>query len=396
MILPSNSNFYIKFPGFFLTVSEILFLLLPVVNFFCFSRNRVSFQNKRIKILIIIFLCLVFFIEFFLKILLFNQSIIDSVNSIKIGLPLFSSMILLIQGIRSDIEKVWNIILIAISFSVFLSIISIFVSIPIYNDVEITGNILEFFEGRLFNSNASFGIIGLFLLYDNKNSWYARGNLVFLACCVSILSLFLTFTRTYLALFFITFLILYFSRFSIKKLIKSSLNILIIFLLSFVLYNKTEFIRNQIDKRIFSTIFDASELYTQTVDNNRDVIFDGVKERLSEGYWIIGLPYNKPIFIAKANYLRDELYFAKTDTSFINILLRFGILPLSLFVVILYYLSKFKLFIFNYTLIVFLIASLNIDTLFSHNAIFFLIIIFFVSLKINLSNKNRQNLNYSI
>lgn len=68
-----------------------------------------------------------------------------------------------------------------------------------------------------------------------------------------------------------------------------------------------------------------------------------------------------------------------TDTSLINVLLRYGIIPLIIFVLILVKMyRKAPPGILTYTMIVYLISSLNIDAILRHNSILFLTILYFI------------------
>jgi hypothetical protein len=356
-----------------------MYLLLPIINYFSFTSNPIIFRNYIIKLSILLFFFLVLVSEFFFKIIFFDQSFIGGLNSIKVGLPLVSSLIMLFHGFKPNLDKVFRVILLAIIGSFSISIISIFLPLPIYNDIEVTGSILEMFEGRLFNSNASFGIIAPFLLYKRRLIGMGKSRLLTIACISSILSMLLTFTRTYFLILFIVIFVIYFKKFTIKKfkfLLRISAIVCLVF---FLLYSNFESIQFQIDKRFLSALYSYTEVYNQTIDNNRDVIYQGVIEKIYQGYWIIGLPYHLPIFIASKNYLRDEILFYKTDTSIFNILLRFGIFPLLLLVLIFLKMINYRFYIFNMTFLLLFLASFNIDTLFSHNAIFFSILTFFIS-----------------
>jgi hypothetical protein len=302
-------------------------------------------------------------------------------KSLRIGLPLFSSLLLLIQGIRSDIKKVWKVFLLAVSFSSILSIISVFVTIPIYYN-EQSGNILMEHGGRLINSNASFGIIGLYLLFSDKNKWYNKGNLPLFTSILSIVTLVLTFNRTYLALLFIGFIYLSFKTFSLKNALKIILLPLIGLGTVYTAYDTFPAIEHQVDKRILSIINQKTTITQSTIENNRDIIYDGVVKRIDEGYWLWGLPIEKPIF-SWGKKLNDVGYLV-TDTSFINVLLRYGIAAL-LFLVFIYY-KLFKLSennFYKFCFIIFAFASLNIDSLFRQNSVFFLVIIFMISNQVN-------------
>ncbi len=175
--LPTNSKLYIPLPGVLLKVNELAFLLLPIVNLLCFSQNGKYRFDRKVFRYIILYLFLVFFIEFLFKPIVYNQSLGDSFKAFRIGLPLYSTLLLLVCGIRADIRIVWRGLLCAIGCSVILSVVSLFISIPIYYNVE-GDDILAVAKGRVMNSNASFGIIGLYLLFTDRKYWYNSGKLV--------------------------------------------------------------------------------------------------------------------------------------------------------------------------------------------------------------------------
>lgn len=371
-----------------LKINEFAFILLPVINLLCKSKNQVRFNDFKLKRDIVLLIFIVFFTEFIVKYLVYNQSIGGSLKAIRFCLPLFSSLVLLAQGIRADIKVIWRVLLYAIIFSVILSIISIFKKLPIYYDVEAGKNILQVFKGRLMNSNSAFGVIGLYLLFKDKDKRYNQGLLVKVASILSVVSLILTFNRTYLAILVLEFLYLSLSTFSLKNIFKLIFVPIFLFGIGIWSYNNIEQVQRQIDKRILSIIFGQISLYDSTIESNRDVIYEGIYDRINEGYWIIGLPYAEPIFIRSANYISDSKEMRMTDTSLVNILLRYGLLPLILFLIILFNLFwKKRQHIVRTVFILYLIASLNIGSLDKHNPIFFMSILLII-LYHQLNDKN--------
>src|SRR5690606_11026390 len=104
-------------------------------------------------------------------------------------------------------------------------------------------------------------------------------------------------------------------------------------------------------------LFDSSIRSSDRLfENNRDVVYDGVASRIEEGYWIIGLPFSIPIF---TNFLEEGAKY--TDTSLVNILLRFGIIPLFLYLgILLKMYKKSATYLFSLSLVIFFLASFNI------------------------------------
>lgn len=387
--LPTNSNMYIPLPGVLLKVNELAFLLLPIVNIFCTSRsNKVKLDRKLLRY-IILYLLVVLITEFVFKPIAFNQSLEDSFKAFRIGIPFFSSMILLYQGINANIKIVWNVLLYSIGVSIVLSILSMYINLPIYYNMD-DEDILKLTMGRIMNSNAPFGIIGLYFLFQDKDKWYNRGRLVKIVYILSVIALVLTFNRTYLALLVLEFLYLARKILSFKSFFKILLYPMLIFLVTFFVYQNNETIQKQIDNRILSIIFQENSLKESTIDGNRDMIYDGVLQKIDEGYWVLGLPYDEPIYINTSIYLKYSVPMSITDTSVANVLLRYGLVALILFCLIYNYI--YRIFIkhanLKIILIAYFLASLNLDSLFRHNSVFFIIILIFLMTSIKKYEKN--------
>lgn len=383
--LPTNNKFYLPLPGLFLSYSEFALLLLPFINLFCYSKNSVIIKNTRLKRNIVLFFIVLVFTEVVLKNLYYGQSPGEAFKSIRIGLPLFSSLILIAQGIRADIRIVWETLLMAISASSLISFLSLFIDLPIYYGLESGANILEVTRGRVGTANNTFGIIGLYLLIEDKNKWYTQGKLVKITAVLSLISLLLGFNRTYLALLFLQGLYLTRKNISVKKVMKV-LFIASMFLgMAFYVYNTNDIIRYQVDQRMLSVVLGKTDLNKSVVENNRDIFYDNIEARIKENHWIIGLPYKKPIF-RSYNFKNEYVATAKTDISFINILLRYGFLVLLLFFVVLHLMYRKKYFI-PIIFWVYFLASFNIDSLLAQNSVFFLFIFSFILLSKNNSKK---------
>jgi hypothetical protein len=379
--LPTNSNFYLPLPGVLLKVNEVAFILLPIINMFCYSRYNVIIHSPKLKKNILLLIIAVVFTEVVLKNIFFDQSVGEAIKSIRVGLPLFSSLIILRQGIRADIQIVWNTLLVAISVSVTLSIVSLFTDLPIYYDLESGTSILEDLRGRVMNSNTYFGLIGLYLLIQGNNNWYSRGKLVKITSVLSVISVILSFNRTFLALLFLEAIYLMWFNFNFKKSIKIAFYGLGILAIFFGAYLNNDIIKNQIDRRILSIIIGEESLSGQTIENNREIIYYGVQEKIESGYFLIGLPFKTPIYTWPARYsVEEDMDMTVTDTTVFTLLLRYGILPLVLAFVIfnqMYSLSKNSFF--RTILVLFLISSLNLDSLLRLNSILFLVLIFIIN-----------------
>ena len=375
--MPSNGDFYIAFPGVLLPVREFAFLLLPVVNLFCWSNRGISIAGSKLKTLIAWFLIIILFNELF-KHLYYDEGIGNAIKTIRMGLPLFSSLLLVYTGIRADIEKVWHTLLYAISVSAVLTLITPFVFLPIYPTVE-GQNILEALYGRLVNSNNPFGFIGIYLLFKDKGRWYNQGWLPIITALLSIASLMLSFNRTYLALMVLAYVYLFFTEFSFRNIFKIVSLPIIAIGMFLAAYNYSEAIKNQVNLRIFDIVMGPTLLSESVYENNREVIFDGVSNRIFQGYWLFGLSYDTPVFSSYNGSNNEYSGVPSTDTSVVNILLRYGIIPLLFFLVIFYHLfsrSKPGVFIFSFS--IYSLASLNTDAFFKDNSILFLLAIYLI------------------
>jgi hypothetical protein len=387
--LPTNTDFYLPLPGVLLKINELAFILLPIVNIFCHSKKRVRVKRK-LKTSILLFILFILFTEFILKHLAYSQSVADSFKAFRLGLPLISSLLILYFGLRADTTLVWKTLLLAVGWSILISFLSLFIHLPIYHNLETGEDVLNSTQGRLINSNAPFGIIGLYLIFKDKDKWYNKGRLVKYVSILSVIALIFTFNRTYLALLVLSFVYISYKTFSRKTVIKIIFIPILLVFVSTIAYNNSTKIRNQVDKRILSIIAGQTTIEQSTVENNRDVIIKGVKDKIEAGYWMIGLPYKIPIFIKPLSYNSKDTDSDSiiTDTSFVNILLRYGLMPLFLITLIFIKLYKLNTInIYSYTFIVFLVASLNTDSLFRQDSIFFMIMLFLIS-NFNLNEKN--------
>jgi hypothetical protein len=356
-------------------VREIAFLLLPVINILCRSRNQVKVADKKLQYLILFFIGTVFVSEL-LKHLYFGEGLGSAFKTTRIGLPLFSSLLLVNTGIRADIEIVWRTLLWAISASAILTLLSPFVDLPIYPTIE-GEDLLEAAGGRLYNSNSSFGMIGLYLLYKDHDRWYNQGYLSKLAAILSIVVLILSFNRTYLALLLLAFVYLSFSEFSLKKALTYVSLPLIAIAVFFGAYNYSEVIQRQIDRRIVNIVVGQKDLGESVFKDNRDRIYWAVIEKFSDNKWIYGLSSTEPIFMKYKN--GERLKMSTTDTSLVNVILRYGILSGFLFLIIIYRIIMCGDDMVYFAGLSFFIASLNIDSLLVHNSIFFLGVIYLIS-----------------
>lgn len=371
---------YILPIGFSLQYRELAFLILPFINLFISKKTTNLYDSGRfmkIQKAIYLFLGIVLMTELVVKKLLYDQNLGDSLKSLRIGLPLFSGLILLSQGLRVSAKSALHTLLYSILTSFSLSLVNVYIPLPFLKGL-IVDDVLAFDKGRVRNLNFSFGIIGLYLLMQNENRSIFKGALASRASFAGIVSLISSFNRTYLAVLAIEFSILLFKNFAFQKALKIGFISILLFSSIFYLYNNNEILQNQLNNRFISILTDISTLEESTIENNRDYIYEAIQYRISEGYWIIGLPYRIPVFLKNFRYDNEERAMVKTDISLFNILLRYGIIPLVLLLSIFLNMIKYKSYFFNLMFGLYLLASLNIDSLLSHNSIFFLLFLFMV------------------
>ncbi len=325
--LPTNSSYFLPLPGVQLSLNELAFVFLPIINLFCYSQNNVKVNSTRLKTNIILLIIIVVFTEVVVKNLVYGQSFGDAFKTIRIGLPLFSSLVLIVQGIRADIRVVWKTLLLAISASTIISLLSLVIDLPIYHDVESGTDILSATRGRVKNANFTFGLIGMYLLIQDNDHWYSRGKLVKITAILSIFAIILSFNRTLLALLFLEAIYLLRVRFNLKKFLKITSYGILVLLIFFGAYFYNDTMRRQMDKRIFSILEGKQSIAENTIEDNREVIYTGCTRKIGFRilcYWIAftKLPY---LHGPHASHLKMRGSMSVTDTSVITILLRYGI-----------------------------------------------------------------------
>src|SRR5690606_38107422 len=107
---------------------------------------------------------------------------------------------------------------------------------------------------------------------------------------------------------------------------------ILVFTISLIAYVNFSVMQAQIDRRILSLVYQEQNIFEATIENNRDFIFEGVWEKIGSGYWLIGIPYHNPIFTRSVTYQSEVVDLRVTDTSLINVLLRYGLFPLILII----------------------------------------------------------------
>lgn len=367
--LPTNSNFYIPLPGVLLKFNEVAFLLLPLVNEFCKSNESFKISGAYLRAKCLFLVVIIFFIELIIKNIAFEQNIGDGIKSIRLGLSMLVTVYFIYRGINVNLKKLFNVFIYTLLISYFLTLLSGFVSLPIYHNVDGNDDTTSSFGGRIINSNFSFGLIGLYLLFNNRSYWYNEKTIHKLTYVISVIIMILSFNRTLMAASALMIFIMLVRKFNIKSILTISVCVISILGIVTYLYNTNNIIKNQLDKRVLGVIFLDQSLSKEVLEDNRDQIYEGIKDRIKEGYWLIGMDFKDGIF---SMYKKNTFYVAKkTDLSFINIILRYGIFPLILYLNILYIIYQRNLF-FRLVLLLYVVCSFNIDLLMNQNSIFFI------------------------
>lgn len=384
LFLPSNDVYVIKSIG--ITLKSLLFIFLAIINLFG-NKNSQFNISKKIKILSVVFISITFFTEIFIKPVYYLETMSNGFKSFYIGMPLFLGLSLLIFNLRINIKMIWNTLCIAVLVSILLSVLSLFIYIPIYQEDGYLSNFSESIkEGRLMNANASFGFIGFIILMKYQDRWFCSKLFYKIVYGLSICALIFTFNRTFLGFLIFGYIYLFIKDFSTKNLTRNLTVALFLILALVLVYNMNEYVKDQFDNRILY-LFDSSvKSNDRLFENNRDMIYDGILKNIEEGYWIIGLPWSKPMFFM--HFLNQGSQY--TDTSLANILLRFGVFPLIIFIIILKNIYKTsRSLLFRFPMVIFVLASFNIDSLYRHNTIFFIIILYFLCF--NLNKRRNEN-----
>lgn len=373
-VLPNNRVYYFDLVFINLSIREIAFLFLPILNLLSFSSSTLRFKYniKKIKKTVWLLFTVVFITEL-LKIVYFENPLSDLFKSFRFGLPFFSSMLLLTSEIKVDINKTWNVLLTAIVISNVLTVLSFIFNQPLYPISSFSSSYESIEIGRFFNSNAHFAFIAVFFLFDEGKRYSFLEKTVAIS---SILVLILSFSRTAILILFVYVFFLGYKNLSLKVFFRFAFIIIVSIGVFSYSYNSNEIIKNQIDKRFIHIVRGSTTINESIYENNRKYIVDGVLEKISQGYWVLGIPINMEMFTYNLPHIQERIMY-NTDTTIINILLKYGVIPLALFMMILMSLLKKnrKIPIIYYTIILLLIISINADSLLRYNDIFFLIIL---------------------
>lgn len=385
--LPNGNTFYLYFPGVTLSLNEIAYILLPLINFFS-TKTHSEFNGKKHLNKVIILFFISIFISEYIKLIIFQHNIDDVIKSIRVGLPLFSTLLIFYKGFCVKIKYMWNALMLVIFVSVVISFISLFVSMPFLQLGNPVDRLIEN-GGRIGNSNAPFGIVSIYILFKGYKNVYMQSNLTYLGLVASSISLVASFNRTYLILSFLMGVFIFLR--SGKLILKIRQIVLIVFVIIFIvlLYNSNEYVKKQVDTRILSVIKQDDSVYNQAIADNRDIMYESIFDQVKEGYWKNGMSITTPIFIWEnyGRYLPMDI----TDITLVNLLLRYGFFPTLLFLYLLYSMNKInKDPLFSTALLLYFLASFNMCSLMRHNSILFLGMVFYLTI-ITVDLKHHQN-----
>lgn len=392
---PVNSASFFGITSVMISSSEVAFILLPLINLSIRNKNKIEVNFKYVREIGIAFIAYVVAIEF-VKEIMIEGSVGDFAKSIRLSLPLLSAMSIFITGLRVDIKKFWFVLLITVVISNLLSVIAFLFEISRFLPPE--ESYTSF--GRMYNSNAGFGLIALYLVFESKKVWYNKSWFVFIVSLTSVVGLLLTGNRTMILVAILLSLVISFKKYSFKTLLRGSFFLFVAIYAFYLLYSNNSYIERQINRRVLSLTSGDVSILEDAYYGSREIILQDTKKNIENGAWIIGLPYQKEIFeYGKDIYLKSGRGKMKmTDTSLINITLRYGIVALILFLLFFFflyrgnYLKENKSYIFLYTFPFYFLAAFNLDELVQHNSILFIIISLYL-LKTENFHSNTNNFN---
>ena len=369
---PTNNSYYLPIGGALIKFNELALLLLPFINELCRSSFSFKLRDNQLRMRVIVLVFIIVVSDVILKYFVYRQSVGDGIKSLRLALPMLVGLFLLFRGIRVNVKTLYNVFIYSLLVSFILSLVAFFYPHPVFYYGIDSAEMGDIQKARLSNSNFGFGLIGAYLLFRDRGKWYNNRKVYTITYALSVLILVMSFNRTYLALLMLEFFLLNIKNISLSRIIKVTFIGSLVFLAIFSLYSTNALVKRQIDVRILDIIFEDKSLQENVIENNRDAIYDGIKKRLNESYWIIGLDYRTEIF----NHTRHGTIMgaSKTDISFVNILLRYGVIPLIMYLLILRKIMV-KRYFPKLVLGLLIVSSLNIDSLMNHNIVFFLFLL---------------------
>ncbi len=367
-------------------IREVSLVLLPIVYFFYPSQNKSSLRLAT-KYWILAFFILLVGTELVKK-MHYGISLFDTIKNLRIGVPVFSGLLVLLQGKKVNPEFCLKTILVAIIISCVLTPLFVLLGIEPANftleDRQLQVQYLE--QGRLINDNYEFGLIGIALLYlVPKVHTYKTGlkRLLLIASVFSLIIMVLFFNRTLLTATFLLGLILFFKNFSLKTLAYITGAVVLIAVIGGYFYQTNAEVREQVQDRILIVFQEEGGLAESVYYDNRDKLYAEYLDQLGD-HWLLGIP-GGDVLIDTGNVMSS-----KSDISFFNVWIRYGIVAEIVFIIIfiavcldhkkkLEYLPRGSL---SYqigravmlTIPLFVLVSFNVDVLVGHNAILFLLL----------------------
>lgn len=378
-----------SFGGIIFSAKEISLMALPVVYYFFYPDRKLHVISPGLRQLIFLFFGAIVLAEF-LKMGFYRQSVGDIAKSVRVGIPLFSGLLILVQGVKLNPKWCVSVFLSILALSMLLTPIMPFLGLDgVYRDLgdaEIELEVLK--RGRIFNQNFPFALIGVAALFVCRK-WGAGDraerrlyHLVVALSCLSVLVAVLSFNRTFLAGMALVGVICSIRYFQASRLVKGGLIVLIAIGPALAFYNTSEEVQRQVDTRILEVLEDRDVFLERIYYQNRAQMYEYYWGDLKQ-FWSLGLPgYRHP-------WVTSEGTSSKTDISLYNIWIKYGLGALVVFVV---FWAKFYRSARNWlgriqsdsiaggllravvvAFPVYLLASLNMDVLVHHNAGFYIL-----------------------
>lgn len=378
-------------------VFQFCALFMPF--FYALSPKYAINTPTKLKKIILVFLFF-FIVTAFFKSLYFSNGLTDFFKDYRIASIFIAALIIILFDVRVNLKHLFYLFLISISISYLVSLAMMIFGVTISSGSDINdGEFSSFTRGRLFNANKDFAMIGLFLLFKIKSiryllSWKAILLIKFTSILSIILGL-LSYDRTLLGMLVLISLYYMFTNFSFKVISRLITYMLIAIFTISISYNNNDSVKAQVDKRILS-LFESEDIQVVTGnvwEGNRDFMIMGALDTFAK-HPFFGTNQNDPIF-----YYPDGAPAMQTDVTFVNILARHGIVGFILFVSIFITIIKvfkrkrtnvynnFLISLLNFSLLVFLMYSLNHDTIFRGSIIIF---IAFLVVSINKTSKVKE------
>ncbi len=365
---------------------EMCLLLLPIVYFFYpRGKNSLSMQTKY---WILLFFIILVATELIKKVY-YGLGPMDAVKNFRITLPVLSGLLICLQGKKIDPKFCIKTVMVALIISYILTPLLVIIGIQ-PSTFSLEGRSMEvglMDDGRFSNNNFEFSLIGIALLfYIPKVQTWQRGfkKLILFAAILSVLILILSFNRTVLAAGALLGIILLATNLEVRILKYILITVIITGAIGGYFYTSNPIIQRQVDQRILVVFEEENALAESVYYNNRDVLYETYINKLKD-YWMLGMPGGEPVI----NF--ENMVSSKSDISLYNIWIRYGLLSIIVFTVILILiyvdqrkkvkwlpensLSRqiAKAVVIAYPFYV--LISLNIDALVAHNAILFLLLL---------------------